>query len=98
MKRILTMGIVAAGMLAAAHAQDGGFVAPKPKDQQVEPVRPKPAKVTIEGVVAEIFKSRQPLQMVNPFAPKEYGTGRQNLSRDPVTGKPEGFIVFGIQW
>ena len=80
-------------------AQDGALTAPKRKEvQTTEAVKVKPSPITIDGIVAQIFKNKQPLQLINPLAPAKYGSGDQNLSRDPVTGRPEGFIVLGIQW
>lgn len=80
-------------------AQDGTLTAPKRKEiKTTEAVKVKPSPITIEGIVAQVFKNKQPLQLINPLAPAKYGSGDQNLSRDPVTGRPEGFIVLGIQW
>ncbi|MEO6052909.1 MAG: hypothetical protein ABIP97_02760 [Chthoniobacterales bacterium] len=84
--------------LPPAQTQTGEFVAPKSKPRDInETVIVKPP-VTMEGIVAQIFRSPAPLQMINPLAPKKYGSGDQNLSVDPYTGNPEGFILFGIRW
>ncbi|MEO8205009.1 MAG: hypothetical protein ABI615_02435 [Chthoniobacterales bacterium] len=84
--------------LPPAQTRSGEFIAPKTKEQGLqEKVIIKPP-VTVEGIVAQIFRSPAPLQMINPLAPKKYGSGEQNLSIDPYTGSPDGFILFGIRW
>lgn len=91
----------AAGLAPAQQANpDAGFVAPKPKQTKVETVTPeKPATFDINGVVAQAFGMKKPLQLVNPLAPKKYGDGREDVTWDPDNPeKPKGIIVFGIQW
>jgi hypothetical protein len=43
----------------------------------------------------------QPLQLINPFAPKSYGTGEANVSQDDSFGQTypsqPGLIVFGVE-
>jgi hypothetical protein len=50
------------------------------------------------GIVVQVAKTKNPLQLINPWAPKEYGTGDCNLDRDIITGKPTGFKVFSIKF
>ncbi|MFY8217299.1 MAG: hypothetical protein ACOVMP_11940 [Chthoniobacterales bacterium] len=76
------------------------FVAPVPREIPTRPlpVTPDP-KPTIEGIVAEVFRDRQPWQLVNPLAPKRFGDGRKTTSWDPENpGKPKGFIVFALDF
>lgn len=76
------------------------FVAPLPREIPTRPlpVTPDP-KPTIEGIVAEVFRSGQPWQLVNPLAPKRFGDGRNTTSWDPENpGKPKGFIVFALDF
>lgn len=78
------------------------FIAPRSPDREiVEAPLPEQdtSRPSIEGIVAELFKNRNPIQMINPLAPAKYGTGKKNVSwseKDP--GKPKGFILFGIEW
>lgn len=75
------------------------FVAPEGvRDVPVTPVQPSEG-MSVEGVVAAIFKNPQPLQLINPLAPASEGNGEAFVSRDPNDpGKPKGIIVFGIEW
>jgi hypothetical protein len=79
---------------------DAGFVAPKPKQQKVEEESTeKPAPYDINGVVAQAFKMKKPLQLINPLAPAKDGDGSENISWDPDhPEKPKGIIILGIQW
>lgn len=101
MKTALAFGMI--GLLVGAgfgvQAQEE-FIAPRPRDI---PTRPLPAtpdpKPTIEGIVAEVFRERQPWQLINPLAPKRYGDGRRTTSWDPNDpGKPKGFIVLALDF
>lgn len=64
----------------------------------VGPVAPAvpPGQVVAGGAIPKLVRSRQPFQMINPFAPKEYGDGTDVLARNPVTGEAEGvtFLSF----
>jgi hypothetical protein len=92
--------ILAASFSFAQQAsQDADFVAPKPKKAKVDtaPIE-KPAPYDINGVVAQAFKMKKPLELVNPLAPQKYG-GSEDISWDPDNPeKPKGIILFGIRW
>ena len=103
---LLLLTLFAAGIfiLCPAFAQpptpDAGFIAPtqpKPKVDHTQVEKPAPYDIT--GVVAQAFKMKHPLQLINPLAPKRDGDGRTNVSWDPDRPeKPKGIILFGIQW
>lgn len=78
---------------------DAGFVAPAPAKPKVNKVPlEKPAPYDINGVVAQAFKMKRPLDLVNPLAPQKDGGG-QDISWDPDNPeKPQGIILLGIQW
>lgn len=70
-------------------------------------VQPEPEVITVEpdlavdGIVAKIFETDRPWQLVNPVAPKSLGNGRTNgtVSEDADNpGKPRGFILFALDW
>lgn len=74
------------------------FVAPKAPDQTIIP-KPLPPQPRWDGVIAKAFEVKQPWQLINPFAPKEYGNGQDAVTHgfnDPE--KPKGIIIFGIEW
>ena len=94
----------AAFCLPSAMAQqdnpDAGFVATQPKKPKVESVQSeKPAPYDRGGVVAQAFKIKKPLELINPLAPAKDGQGSDDISWDPDNPeKPKGIILFGIQW
>jgi len=71
--------------------------------------KPTPAKVekpneitvgnlTMSGIVAQTIKADNPLQLINPAAPEEYGSGELNVVREPVGGRVSGlkFLSFNF--
>ena len=69
-----------------------------------KPVRAMPTpppmlqRPPVEGVIPRAFSdSRNPLQMLNPWAPPRYGTWVESTSFDPnVPGKWKGIKLFEI--
>ena len=86
-------------MPAQQASSDAGFVAPRRTKPKVDTVPvEKPAPYDINGVVAQAFKMKKPLEMINPLAPASYG-GNQDISWDPDNPEiPKGIIILGIQW
>jgi hypothetical protein len=84
---------------AQQSSSDAGFIAPKQKKVNVDASGiEKPAPYDINGVVAQAFKMKKPLELVNPLAPEKYG-GSEDISWDPDNPeKPKGIILFGIRW
>ena len=93
---LITTGIV----LAQQANPDADFVAPRPRAPKPETIPiEKPAAPDITGIVAQAFKMKKPLQMINPLAPAKDGDGSDNVSWDPdKPEKPKGIILLGIQW
>jgi hypothetical protein len=97
--------ITAAALLAVSTSfaqqsnPDAGFVAPKPKKTRIDTTTVgKPAPYDINGVVAQAFKMKKPLELVNPLAPQTEGAS-EDISWDPDNPeKPKGIILLGIQW
>lgn len=52
--------------------QDGTFVAPRTPAPNAAAIAPTPGS---DGVIPRAVRSGNPLQMINPFAPAEYGGG-----------------------
>ena len=59
--------------------------------------QPKPG-VSFSGGLIEAARSPNPLQMLNPRAPRSYGDGWSNVSVDPITGKAQGIKLFAISF
>ncbi len=93
-----TAGAIAVLLLAAFPSGAQEFVAPIPVGPA--PIAPAPEpEPTVGGIVAEIFNTTKPWQLINPLAPAEYGTGAKTVSRDPDDPeKPRGFILFALDW
>ena len=54
--------------------------------------------VKLSGIFVQLAKTDHPLQLINPFAPPEYGSGAQNTAFDPITAKPSGLKLFAIEF
>lgn len=71
--------------------------------EQTKPVPPKPNEIKTEkgvysGVVPQAKKTDNPLQLINPAAPKEYGDAKDNTVTDPRTGQAQGIKLFSFSW
>jgi hypothetical protein len=90
------------GMSAHAFAQDAVFVAPEVEELPVEEVPVERRAQGLQGIIAQILRVAQPLQLINPFAPSYYGTGEENVSKDDSFGQSyfnqPGLKVFGAEF
>jgi hypothetical protein len=50
----------------------------------------------VDGVVPRAIRGGNPLQMLNPNAPLQYGTAEQAVMIEPYTGKWNGIRFFTI--
>lgn len=71
--------------------------------EQNKPVPPPPNEIktgkgVYSGVLPQAAKSDNPLQLVNPAAPKEYGDAKDNTVFDPRTGEAQGVKLFSFSW
>lgn len=55
-------------------------------------------KVVYRGALVRLSRTDKPLQLINPFAPAEYGNGYANVSRDLATGKAQGISLFSVEF
>jgi len=55
-------------------------------------------RVAYSGISIQLFRAPQPLNLINPWAPKAYGPSDQNLVIDPVTKKAAGLKFFAISF
>ena len=66
---------------------------PKPRPPSAVPYVPT------EGAVQVALRTGQPIQLINPAAPAEYGNGHDRVSHDPKDpGKPKGIVLFAWTW
>jgi len=54
--------------------------------------------ITYSGIAVEAVKVDNPLQLLNPAAPPEYGSPEDNVVLDPINGKVSGLNIFSIQF
>lgn len=50
------------------------------------------------GALPMALKARNPLHLINPLAPAEYGNGFDNVTVDLQSGQAEGISIFGIKF
>jgi hypothetical protein len=50
------------------------------------------------GVAPQAVKSRQPWQLLNPFAPASYGSGQVNTDYEPATGRATGVKLYSLSF
>ena len=55
-------------------------------------------QLTYSGIAVELLNTRNPLQLVNPAAPAQYGSGEDNVLRDPISGRVSGWKIFSIEF
>lgn len=54
-------------------------------------------KFVFSGIAVEAVKKSNPLQLINPLAPADYGSPDDNIVRDPTTHRV-GFKLFAIRF
>jgi hypothetical protein len=55
-------------------------------------------RVAYSGIAIQLLRAPLPLQLINPWAPREYGPSAQNLAIDPVTKQAAGLKFFAISF
>ncbi len=80
---------------------------PKPADSDAEfraisplatPTTGQVSKVALEGALVRATRAGQPWQVINPFAPKEFGDGYDNVSLNPITRQPAGVVLLSVRF
>jgi hypothetical protein len=56
------------------------------------------SKVVLEGALVRATQAGQPWQVVNPFAPTEFGDGSDNVSINPITRQPAGVVLLSVRF
>ena len=91
--------LIAAALAATASAQT--FTAPihGKKTTQKKATAPPPVyKDNVTGVIPRAVAGGNPLQMLNPKAPPQYGTAEESVTYEPYTGKWKGIKLFTINF
>jgi hypothetical protein len=55
-------------------------------------------KITLSGSLVEAVKVDNPLQLINPWAPREYGESQDNATFSLVTNQVTGWKLFSIEF
>lgn len=66
-------------------------LAEKPNELRLE-------KITLSGSLVEAVKVPNPLQLFNPWAPREYGESQDNAAFSVITGQVTGWKVFAFEF
>ncbi|MCX7713215.1 MAG: hypothetical protein N2035_06085 [Chthoniobacterales bacterium] len=70
------------------------------KTRQGSPSQQPPYPL-LQGILGQVLRSINPLQLINPFAPAYYGSGQQNLSLNSFLTKNNptqpALIIFAIE-
>jgi hypothetical protein len=95
MKTLLIVTL--AGLAATVSAQE--LTAPIGPQKPVRAMPTPPPLLQrpgVQGAVPRAIRGGNPLQMFNPWAPPQYGTGEQSLAYNPFTGKYDQIKLFEI--
>ncbi len=79
---------------AARLEREKAMVAPPEKNKNKIVGR----RAAYSGIVVQAIKADNPLQLVNPAAPEEYGNGEASVTREPKTGRVNGLRIFSIEF
>ncbi len=55
-------------------------------------------KTMMSGIFVEAAKVKNPLQLISPAAPTEYGSPEDNIVRDPLNGRVTGLKLFSFSF
>ena len=55
-------------------------------------------KITLSGSLVEAVKVETPLQLINPWAPREYGESQDNATFSLITNQVTGWKLFSIEF
>jgi hypothetical protein len=55
-------------------------------------------KIALNGSLVELAKVANPLQLFNPWAPREYGESQDNAAFSPISNEVTGWKLFAIDF
>jgi hypothetical protein len=67
---------------------------PAPTLQELKPNEIVVGTTKLSGIGPQVAKAKNPLQLINPFAPPEYGSGQDNVVRAPAIERRSPFLKF----
>jgi hypothetical protein len=94
--KILLISVLA-GLAATASAQElRAPIGPQKPVRAMPTPPPLLQRPGAQGVVPRAIRGGNPLQMFNPWAPPQYGTGEQSVAYNPFTGRYDQIKLFEI--
>jgi len=74
-----------------------------PQQTQLLTLEQKPnelrlGKITLSGIAVEAVKMDNPFQLINPWAPPEYGESQDNATFNLITNQVTGWKLFAIEF
>lgn len=107
--KILPLALTVAASLFAVssmHAQTNARVTTRQNSNRVRATdqrnvaTPLPPAGRTDGVVPRVIRSGNPLQMINPAAPAEYGNGQDVTRREPEdpNARPQGLRLLVVEF
>lgn len=99
MKTLLLVSLLCAAASATALADSlSAPVNGKRRDLRDRPA-PNVSRQHVTGVIPRAVRNGNPLQMLNPLAPRRYGTAEESVTYKPgYPGKWNGIKLFEIYW
>ena len=55
-------------------------------------------RLKVDGILVQLVKTDNPLQLVNPAASERYGSAENNVVRDPASGKVSGLKFLELRF
>lgn len=55
-------------------------------------------KVTLSGIAVEVAKTDNPFQLINPWAPPEFGESQDNATFSLITNRVTGWKLFAFEF
>jgi|SRR6476469_3540882 hypothetical protein len=80
MKTYLIATLLIAGVITPVAAET--FTAPAQTKAHPRPAAPISRRTEVDGVIPRAIRGGNPLQMLNPRAPRRYGTAQEAVSYD----------------
>jgi hypothetical protein len=85
-----------AGLVTTASAQIEAPIGPQKPVRAMPTPPPVSVRPGVQGAVPRAIQGGNPLQMFNPWAPPQYGTGEQSVAYNPFTGRYDQIKLFEI--
>jgi hypothetical protein len=82
MKTCLIAALLIAAAVIPVVAETNTFTAPATPPKQRQRPAPPISKRDVDGVIPRAVRGGNPLQMLNPRAPRKYGTSQDAVSMD----------------